>query len=267
MVVAGAEGGEVLLETRVLVDGLAACGGRVAGVAGGAGEGDLQGGLADVVEAEFDGDGEVAAGAGDDVAEAEGEAGGDFAEVDAAGAVERVGGAADVVLAVEGDGAAGGDEGGGEDAIVVGEDDLGAEAEAAVEGEPVEGCVAGAEVEVDADVGALLLEGVGVGEEVSAGAKVKARGERGGDIEAGAGDADAGGEAESGEGMPGLGDAAWLRRESDEGGWGWCCFAWVGVKRRGGGVELGVFDRRGLCEGEWRGEDDGDGERAEGDDT
>jgi hypothetical protein len=58
--------------------------------------------LASVVEAHFDRDAETAAVARNEVAEAETETRRDFVEVDASGAVERVGVTADVVLAVQG---------------------------------------------------------------------------------------------------------------------------------------------------------------------
>jgi hypothetical protein len=137
----------------------------------------------------------VAASARYDVAESEAEAGGDFAEVDAAGAVEWVGVTADVILTAEGDGAAGGNEGSREDAVVVAEDELRTKAEVSAEGEPVEGRVAGPEVKVDADVGPLLLEGRGVAEKVSACAQVKPRCERCGNVKAGSCETDSRGES------------------------------------------------------------------------
>lgn len=140
--------------------------------------------MAYVVEAHFDWNAETASGAREDVSESEGEAGGGFAEVDEAGAVERVGVAADVVLAVQRDGAAGGDQGGCLDAVVVGEDELRAHAEPSPEGEPVERGVAGHHVEVDGDVGTLLLKAGGIGEEVGAGAEVELSREWRGYVEA-----------------------------------------------------------------------------------
>lgn len=173
--------------------------------------------------------------------------------------MEWVGGAADVVLAVERDGAAGGDDGGGEDAVVVAEDELRAKAEVAAEGKPIECGVAGTEMEVDADVGALLLKVGGVAEEVGAGADVELCCERCGDVEAGAGEAYAGGESKGGEGAIVSSNAEGWWREGDEGGWGSVRFAGNCVERCG--VERGVFDRCGLREGVGSGEDDrGDGD-------
>jgi len=83
VVVAIDEGSQVLLEGCVLIDRLATNGGWLGGVAGAAAEGDLEAGLANIVEAHLEGNAEVAFGAGDHVSEAEGKAGGDLAEVDA----------------------------------------------------------------------------------------------------------------------------------------------------------------------------------------
>src|SRR6185312_2115371 len=110
VVVAVDEGLQVFLESGVAVDRFAADRGRLGGVTCAAGEGDLEPGLADVVEAHLEGNADVAPCARDDVSEAEGEAGGELAEVNASVSVKRVGVAADVVLSVECDGAAGGDQ-------------------------------------------------------------------------------------------------------------------------------------------------------------
>lgn len=138
MVVARGKGGEIVLEAGVLIDGLAADGGWNARVAGASGKTYMKTGLTYVVEAEFDGDAEAAFSSLDDVSESDAEAGRDLSELDAAGAAERVGEAADVVLAVQGDGAAGWDDRCRKDAVVIGEDDMRAQMEASVEREPVE---------------------------------------------------------------------------------------------------------------------------------
>src|SRR3984957_9567861 len=213
VVVADFEGSKVLLEAGVQIDGLAAYRRWVVGIAGSPGKGYLETGLTLVVKAKLDRDAEAAAGAWYDIAEAEAETGSDFVEVDAAGAVERVGVAADVVLA----GAAGGNDCGGEDAVVVAENELRTEAEASAEGEPVEGCVAGAEVEIDADICALLLKAGGVAEEVSAGAQVELCCERCRNVEAGACQADLRGESQSREWAVGFARAAGSGGESNEG--------------------------------------------------
>jgi len=173
VVVAVDKGSQVLLEGCVLIDRLATNGGWLGGVAGAAAKGDLEAGLANIVEAHLEGDADVAFGAGNHVSETEGKAGRDLAEVDASASVQRVCVAADVVLPVQGDGAAGGDQRGGEDAIVVGEDEQRAEAKASVKREPVEGGMAGLHAEVDGDVGSLLLKCGGVGEEARSGTEVE----------------------------------------------------------------------------------------------
>jgi len=64
----------------------------------------------------------VAAVARDDITEAEAETRRDFAEVDPPRAMERIRITADIVLTVESDGAARGDDSGREDAVVVTKD-------------------------------------------------------------------------------------------------------------------------------------------------
>jgi len=146
VIVAHFEGVETLLEASVLIDGLATYRGRVVGITGASGEGYLQTRLADIVEAHVDRNAEVAAVARNEVPEAETKARRNFAEVDATCAVERVGSAAVVVLAVKGNRTTGWDEGSGQNAIIVSEDNQRTEAEVAAEREPVEGRVAGAEL-------------------------------------------------------------------------------------------------------------------------
>ena len=226
VVVACDEGCEVFLECRILADRLASdrCGeGRVAGAAD---EVDLQVGLTDVVETDLDWDAEAVSGARKDVSEAEREAGRDSAEVDASVAVQRVGEAADVVVAIEAYGAAGGDESGCEDSIVIGEDEQRAETETAAEGEPVERGAAGFHAEVDGYVGALLLEGGGVGEEVGACAEVEFSGQRCGNVKTCAGESCVRVEAYGGKGVEGFG--------IDDGGWG------TGYERCGSGGCIGL---------------------------
>lgn len=100
MIVAHFERGEVLLEAGILIDGLAAYRGRIIRIAGAAGEGNLEAGLAGVEETHLDRDAETAAGARDEITEAETEARRDFVEVDAPGAAKRICIATDVVLAI-----------------------------------------------------------------------------------------------------------------------------------------------------------------------
>ena len=88
VVVACDECGETFLEVCVAVDRLAADCRRLGGIAGAAGEGDGESGLAVVEEAGFNRNAEVAACSGDDVSESEGESGRDFAKADGAAAVE-----------------------------------------------------------------------------------------------------------------------------------------------------------------------------------
>jgi hypothetical protein len=245
-----------LLEAGVLIDGLTTYRGRVFGIAGAACEGYLEAGLANIVEAQLDRDAEMAAVAGDEIAEAETETRRDFVEVDASGAVERVCVAADVILAAECDRAARGDDSGGEDTVVIAEDDLRAEAEASTERKPIEGCMAGAEVQLDANVCALFLEGGGVAEQVSTGAQVELSCEWCGNVEACASEAYPRGESYSGEWAVGLCRGAGSWRTTDEAG---CAWGVTGAHRNGVGIERGVLESGGLREGVWNRECDRDG--------
>ena len=143
MIVAHFESGQALLKTGILIDGLAAHGRWVVRVAGTAGEGHLKGGLARVVEAHLDRDAETAVVAWNEVAKSETQAWRDPTEVDASGASERVSVTANVVLAAEANSAAGGNNGGCNDAVIVAEDELRTETEVAAEREPIESDVTG----------------------------------------------------------------------------------------------------------------------------
>ena len=123
--------------------------------------------MTNVIEAQLNWEAEVAAVAGDEVAEAEAEPRRNFLEVDAPGAVERVCVAADVILATECDRAARGDDSGREDAVVIAEHELRAEAKVSAKGKPIESCMARAEVQGYANVCTLFLEVRGIAEEVS----------------------------------------------------------------------------------------------------
>jgi hypothetical protein len=184
VVVACDEGCKIFLEFGVMSDGLAPDRLGIRRIAGTAAETNLQVGLVYVIEARLDRDADVASGAWNDVSESKGEAGRDFAEVDASVAVYRIGGAADVVVAVKRYGAAGGNEGGCQNPVVIREDQQRAETEASVEWEPVERGMPGLHAEVDSYVGALLLEGGGVGEEVGTCAEIESSGKRRCDVEA-----------------------------------------------------------------------------------
>ena len=184
-----------MLEAGVLIDGLTTYRGRDVGFAGAAREGYLEAGLANVVEAQLDRNAEAAAVAGDEVAETETETRRNFVEVDPSGAMEWICVAADVVLAVECYRAARGDDGGREDAVVIAEDELRAEAKVSTERKPIEGRMAGAEVQVDANVGALFLEVGGVVEEISAGSQVEPGCNWCSNVEAGASQAESRGES------------------------------------------------------------------------
>lgn len=196
VVVACDEGGEILLEAGILIDGPAADGRWNARVAGASGEADLKTGLAHIVEAEFYRDADAAFSARNDVSESETEAGRNLSELDAAGAAEGVSGTADVFLPVQRDGAAGRDDSRCKEVVVIGEDDLRAQVKMSAEGEPIERCVAGQHLKVGADVGALLLEIGGIGEEVDACAQVELSREGRGEVEANASQAYLRGEAD-----------------------------------------------------------------------
>ena len=186
MIVAYFERGEVLLETGIRIDGLAADRGWIVGVAGAPCKSDLKAGLAGIVEADLDRDAEAAASSWDKISETETEARRDFAEVDAPGTTERICIAADVVLAAECDGAAGRNHGGREDAIVVAQDELRADAEMSPQWEPIESGMGRTKVEVYSDIGTFLLESSRVVEEVCADAQVECCRDWRSDIEAGA---------------------------------------------------------------------------------
>jgi hypothetical protein len=241
------EGGEVLLKAGILINGLAAHRGWVVRIAGAAGEGQLEAGLASVVETHFDRDAETAAVARNEVAEAETETRRDFAEVDASGAVERVGVTADVVLAVEGNSAAGWDNGGCEYAVIVAEHELRTEAEVSAEREPIDSDVAGAKVEVDADVGTSFLEGGRVVEEVRAGAQVESCCKRRGGVEAGPCKADSRGESEAGEWAIGSGSAQWTWRGSNKEP----DLTKLSASSGPGATLSAVFSRAGVCARAW----------------
>jgi hypothetical protein len=208
-----------LLEARILIDGFATYRRLVVGIASAANEGYLESGLADVVKANLDRDAEMTTFARYKVAEAKTEARRDFAEVDASRAVERVAITADVVLAVERNGTTCGNDGSGQDAIVVAEDQLRAEAEVAAEGKPIEGCVTGAEMKVDADVRAFFLEGRGIAEEICTCAQIESCCERRGDVEAGSCEAHSCGKSQGREWTIGSSGAKGTRRDGNKS----CC--------------------------------------------
>jgi hypothetical protein len=187
------------------------------GIAGTPCEGNLEAGLASIVEADLDRDAEAAVSSRDKISEAETQARGDFAEVDASRAVEGIGVTADVVLAVEGNSAAGRNNGGREDAVIVTEDELRTEAEVSAEGEPIKSDVAGSKVEVDANIGTSFLEGGRVVEEVCAGAQVESRCKRRCGIEPGPCKADSRSESQAGKRAIGSGSVNWTWRNGNEG--------------------------------------------------
>jgi hypothetical protein len=135
VIVARFERGKVLLETGIRTDGFAADGRCIVRVAGTACESDLEARLASIIEANLDWDAKAAASSRNKISEAETEARRDFGKSmrpePRSGSV-----AADVVLAVQCDGAAGGNHGSREDAVVIAEEELRAETEASLEGEP-----------------------------------------------------------------------------------------------------------------------------------
>ncbi len=175
VIVAHFEGSEVLLEARILIDRLTTHRSWIIGIAGASREGYLQTRLADIVEAHLNRKAEVAAVTRYDVAEAQTEARRDFMEVDASRAMERIGVTADVVLAVQGNVAPGGNHGSSKNAVVIAKDNLRAEAEVSPKGKPVQSRVAGAELQIDPDIGSLFLKTSRVAEEVGTGAQVELR--------------------------------------------------------------------------------------------
>lgn len=152
VIVAHLEGGKVLLEPRILIDGLAAHRCWVVRIASAAGERYLQSGLTYKVEPHVDREAQVAAVARNEITKAKTETRRDLPKVDTPGAVERIGVTADIALTVERDGAAGGDDSSRKDSVVVTENKLGTQAEVSAEREPIERGVARTEVQIDADV-------------------------------------------------------------------------------------------------------------------
>ena len=108
-----------------------------------------------------------------------------------------------------------------------------------MEGKPVEAGGAGTEFEVAGDVDAVAAEAAAVGEEAAAGAEVEVLGERGGYVDADAGDAELYGDGGCGEGADGFGADESLRRRGRGGDLSWRGFEvgawWKGGRGRGGG--------------------------------
>ena len=113
--------------------------------------------------------------------------------------MQRIGWIADEVLPSESDGVAGGDHCVRGSLVVIGKDHERAYAEASSEGKPVKCSVPGAQLKVGGDVGALVVEGSGVIEEVRPSAEVEAARQGGCDVESGAAQTGMGFDTEAGK--------------------------------------------------------------------
>lgn len=175
---------EVLLKAGILIDRLASDRRRVVRIAGASREGDLQARLAHIVKTQLNRDAEVAPVSWNEIAEAKADARRDLAKVDTSGAMERIGIAADIVLAVQSDSAARWDNGSREDTVVIAEDELRTEAQMSSEGEPVQSNVASAEMEIHTNVCTFFLKVGAVVEEVRTRTQVESGSERCGKVKA-----------------------------------------------------------------------------------
>lgn len=160
------------MEAGVLIDRLAAHRRWVIRIAGAPSESDLKVRLTSIIEAHLDWKTQMTMIARDEIPKAEAESRRNLAKIDASRTMQRIGITADVILAVERNRCARRDDGSRQDAIIVAEDQLRAEAKASAQREPVSGDVTRAQVEVDADIGTFFLETSVIAEKICTCTKV-----------------------------------------------------------------------------------------------